>query len=43
MSGQNAEWGIQILRDRKVPVETFDTMSGAVTRVVEIAKLQGAR
>ena len=38
ISGQNAEWGIKILRDRKVPVETFDTISSAVNRVVEIAR-----
>ncbi|EEE36122.1 succinyl-CoA synthetase beta chain [Rhodobacteraceae bacterium KLH11] len=38
ISGQNAEWGIRILRDRKVPVETFDTISDAVSRVVEIAR-----
>lgn len=43
MSGQNAEWGIKILRDRKVPVEIFDTMSGAIARVVDVAKQGGAR
>ncbi|MDA3857682.1 MAG: acetate--CoA ligase family protein [Roseovarius sp.] len=37
ISGHNAEWGINILRDRQVPVEIFDTMSGAINRVVEIA------
>ncbi|MFP7675789.1 succinate--CoA ligase subunit beta [Marivita sp. S0852] len=38
MSGHNAEWGIKILNDRKVPVETFETMSAAIARVVEISK-----
>lgn len=37
LAGHNAEWGISILRDRNVPVEILDTMSGAITRVVEIA------
>ncbi|MBB95000.1 MAG: succinyl-CoA synthetase subunit beta [Rhodobacteraceae bacterium] len=37
LAGQNAEWGIRILRDRKIPVEVFDTMSGAVSRAVELA------
>lgn len=39
MSGHNAEWGIKILQDRKVPVEIFDTISGAIGRVVEIARI----
>ncbi|MEI4235001.1 succinate--CoA ligase subunit beta [Roseovarius sp. D22-M7] len=43
IAGHNAEWGTNILRDRKVPVETFDTMSGAINRVVEIAKTGRAR
>ena len=38
MSGQNAEWGIRILHDRKVPVESFETISDAVARVVAIAQ-----
>ena len=37
LAGQNAEWGIRILKDRKIPVEVFDTMSGAVGRAVELA------
>ncbi len=43
MAGHNAEWGMNILRDRNVPVETFDTMSGAIHRVVEIAGTGRAR
>ena len=43
ISGHNAEWGIQILRDRMVPVETFDTITEAITRVVEVAQSGGAR
>lgn len=38
MNGHNAEYGIRILHDRKLPVETFDTMSGAIARVVDLAK-----
>ncbi|WP_425046734.1 succinate--CoA ligase subunit beta [Primorskyibacter sp. S87] len=38
VSGQNAEWGIRILKDRKVPVEPFNTMSAAINRAVEVAK-----
>ncbi|WP_428929025.1 succinate--CoA ligase subunit beta [Marinibacterium sp. SX1] len=37
LAGQNAEWGIRILKDRQIPVEVFDTMSGAVGRAVELA------
>ncbi len=37
LAGVNAEWGQQILKDRKVPVEVVDTMKGAVARAVEIA------
>lgn len=36
LAGQNAPWGLQILKDRKVPVEVFDTMPDAVARVVEL-------
>jgi succinyl-CoA synthetase beta subunit len=43
LAGHNAEWGTNILRDRNVPVETFDAMSGAINRVVAIAKTGGAR
>jgi succinyl-CoA synthetase beta subunit len=43
IAGHNAEWGTNILKDRKVPVETFNTMSGAINRVVEIAKTGRAR
>ena len=38
LAGQNADWGYRILKDRKVPVETFDTMTDAVRRAVELAK-----
>ncbi|MGR3570728.1 succinate--CoA ligase subunit beta [Brevirhabdus sp.] len=37
LAGQNAEWGMRILKDRKIPVEVFDTISGAVSRAVQIA------
>lgn len=37
LAGQNAEWGIRILKDRKIPVEVHDTMAGAVSRAVELA------
>ncbi len=37
LAGQNAEWGIRILKDRKIPVEIHDTMAGAVSRAVELA------
>ncbi len=37
LAGQNSEWGGRILRERKIPVEVFDTMSGAVSRAVELA------
>ena len=43
ISGQNAEWGIKILRERKVPVTTFDTISGAIAEAVAVAKNGGAR
>lgn len=42
ISGHNAEWGIKILRERNVPVEVFDTISGAIDRAVEIARKGGA-
>lgn len=41
LAGQNADWGLRILRDRKVPVDVFPTMTGAVARAVELTK--GAR
>ena len=37
LAGVNAEWGNQILKDRKVPVEQFDDMKTAVIRAVETA------
>ncbi len=38
LAGQNADWGYRILKDRKVPVETFGTMGEAVKRAVELAR-----
>ena len=37
LAGVNADWGNQILKDRKVPVEHFNDMKSAVTRAVETA------
>lgn len=37
LAGQNSEWGVRILQDRKVPVEAFETMTDAVSRAVELA------
>ena len=37
LAGVNADWGNQILKDRKVPVEQFTDMSAAVARAVELA------
>lgn len=37
LAGTNADWGLRILKDRKVPAETFDNMRGAVKRAVELA------
>lgn len=42
LAGVNAEWGLQILQDRRLPVETFPDMPGAVARAVELAS-KGAR
>ncbi len=42
LAGQNADWGVQILQDRKVPVEIFNDMPRAVARAVELAG-KGAR
>ena len=36
LAGVNADWGSQILKDRKVPVETFTDMQSAVARAVEL-------
>ncbi len=38
LAGQNADWGHRILKDRKVPVETYGTMGEAVKRAVELAR-----
>lgn len=43
IAGYNAEWGIKLLRERNVPVETFETMSGAINRVVAVANGERAR
>jgi succinyl-CoA synthetase beta subunit len=43
ISGKHAEWGHRILRERKVPVESCDTITAAVTRVVDVAGQKGAR
>ena len=37
LAGVNASWGMQILKDRKVPVEEFTDMKAAVSRAVELA------
>jgi len=37
LAGQNAEWGLRILKERYLPVESFDDMTGAVKRSIEIA------
>ncbi len=37
LAGVNADWGNQILKDRKVPVEQFSDMQTAVTRAVDMA------
>lgn len=37
LAGTNADWGLRILKDRKVPAETFDNMRSAVKRAVELA------
>lgn len=38
LAGQNAEWGLRILRDRRIPVIEFETMREAVTKSVAVAK-----
>lgn len=38
LAGLNAPWGMQIIQDRKVPVESFETMPQAIQRVVELAQ-----
>lgn len=37
LAGQNAEWGLRILKERRLPVEVFDTMKAATARSVELA------
>jgi succinyl-CoA synthetase beta subunit len=41
LAGQNAEWGLRILKDRKVPVEVFDALPEAVARAVELPGRRG--
>ncbi|WP_297769856.1 ATP-grasp domain-containing protein [uncultured Roseovarius sp.] len=43
ISGKHADWGHRILRERKVPVESFDTITAAVGRVAELASQGRAR
>ena len=43
ISGKHAEWGHRILRERKVPVESCDSITAAVTRVVALAGQGRAR
>jgi succinyl-CoA synthetase beta subunit len=38
LAGQNAEWGLKILKDRKVPAKVFDDMKSAVQGAVELAR-----
>ncbi|MDH3264366.1 MAG: acetate--CoA ligase family protein [Paracoccaceae bacterium] len=38
LAGQNAEWGLRILKDRKVPVKVFGDMKSAVAGAVEMAR-----
>lgn len=37
LAGQNAEWGYRILKDRKIPGETYADMKSAVRRAVDLA------
>ncbi len=41
LAGQNAEWGLRILKDRRVPIEVFSDMTGAVIHAVNLAKGSG--
>lgn len=41
-AGQNAPWSLSIMKDRRLPFEKFDDMTGAVARAVAVAK-SGAR
>ncbi|PKQ11666.1 MAG: succinyl-CoA synthetase subunit beta [Alphaproteobacteria bacterium HGW-Alphaproteobacteria-1] len=43
MSGKHADWGHRILRERKVPVESCDTITAAIGRVVALAGQGRAR
>ncbi len=38
LAGQNAEWGLRILKDRRVPIEVFNDMTSAVIHAVTLAK-----
>ena len=41
-AGQNASWSLSVMKDRRMPFEKFDDMTGAVARAVAVAK-SGAR
>lgn len=41
LAGTNAEWGMRILKDRKVPSEIFHDMRSAVARAVALAGGRG--
>jgi len=41
MAGQGAEWALRILRERRLPHETFPDMSQAIRRAVEISRKGG--
>ena len=40
-AGANAEWGLKILKDRRLPVESFPDMTQAVRRSVELSGGRG--
>lgn len=37
-AGQNASWALKIMKDRRLPFEPHDDISGAVRRVIALAK-----
>ena len=43
LGGQNADWGIRILRDRQVPVEVYPNMNAAIRGAVAMVAAGGAR
>ena len=38
LAGTNAEWAVNVLRNRRLNFDSFDTMGEAVGRAVEIAR-----